>query len=162
MMAWLLQTLDATTSRLAAREDDKTGLWEVRKSYGLENCGDGKPVEGVQEGVCCCSNGQSSLLTDVRCNQNTACMCYCRADGWVRGENAITVAIITQISLPLYLSELFNTGINHHHIYYAASYHTRGRSKRTNIILSGWENNIVYRARTTIGLFNKKRQLLWS
>lgn len=69
-------------------------------------------------------------------------------------ENAITVAIITQISLPLYLSPLFNTEINHHHIHYAASYHKQGRTKRTNI-LSGRENNIVYKARTTIALFNK-------
>lgn len=71
------------------------------------------------------------------------------------GENAITVAIITQISLPVYLSALLNTGINHHHIQCTVSYHTQGHTKRTNIILSGRENNIVYRGRTAIILFNK-------
>lgn len=141
----------------SAREEDKIGLLEGRESYDLENCGDGKPAEGDQErtGTRCRSIVQCSLLTDVRRNQNMAWMRYCRADGWVRAENAITVAIITQISLPLYLSPLFNTGINHHHIQYVASYHTQGRTKRTNIILSGGENNIVYKARTTIALFNK-------
>ena len=71
-------------------------------------------------------------------------MRYCSVDGWVRGENAITVAIITQISLPLHLSPLFNARINHHHIRYAASYHTQGHTKRTNITLPSRENNIVY------------------
>lgn len=95
------------------------------------------------------------LLTDVRRNQNTACIRYCRADGWGRGKNAITVAIITQISLPLYLSPLFNTGINHHHIHYAASYHTQGRTKRTNIILSGRETTLsIEQGQQSLSLIN--------
>lgn len=132
-------------------EEDKTGQQEVRESWSWKSWW----WEASER--CSWKSRRSSfwLLTDVRRNQNTACIRYCRADGWGRGKNAITVAIITQISLPLYLSPLFNTGINHHHIHYAASYHTQGRTKRTNIILSGRENNIVYRARTTIALFNK-------
>lgn len=132
-------------------EEDKTGQQEVRESWSWKSWW----WEASER--CSWKSRRSSfwLLTDVRRNQNTACIRYCRADGWGRGKNAITVAIITQISLPLYLSPLFNTGINHHHIHYATSYHTQGRTKRTNIILSGRENNIVYRARTTIALFNK-------
>lgn len=157
-MAWLLQNAWRHLQRVSksAREEDKTGLLKGRETYGLENDGGAKhKVFEEARGHVATPALQSCLLTDVRRNQNTARMRYCRANGWVREENAITVAIITQISLPLYLSLLFNTRINHHHVHYAASHRTQGRAKRTNMILSGKENNAVYRAGTTIALFNK-------
>lgn len=67
---------------MSVREEDKTGLQEGRESYDIENHDDGKPVEGDQEGTGtrCRSIVRYSLLTDVRDNQNMACMRYCRAD----------------------------------------------------------------------------------
>lgn len=77
--------LDGTLQQVSKSErvEDKTGPRERGESYDLENHGDGKPAEGDQVGAGTRrrSNAQCSLLTDVRRNQNTACVRYCRVDG---------------------------------------------------------------------------------
>lgn len=133
-------------------EEDKTGQQEVRESWSWKSWWWEASERCSWKSRRTLPFGYWQMCGVIRIQHVSATVGQMDEAG---GKNAITVAIITQISLPLYLSPLFNTGINHHHIHYAASYHTQGRTKRTNIILSGRENNIVYRARTTIALFNK-------